>query len=114
MPVEGRRILITGASAGIGRAVAVRLAEHGARLALVSNQPVELFGLAESLNALPLEVDLSDPAQLPGLVSRVEAELGPLDALVNNAGIGLHALLLDTPQDRLRKLFEVNFFAPVE
>lgn len=114
MTVEGRRILITGASAGIGRAVAERLAAHGARLALVSNQPVELTELARRLNAFSLEADLADPAQVDGLVARVEAGLGPLDVLINNAGIGFHALLLDTPSDRLRKLFEVNYFAPVE
>ncbi len=114
MRLEGRRILITGASAGIGKALAERLSARGAHLALVSNQPVELFELARTLNAFPLEVDLSAPDRLPGLVSEVEAAIGPLDVLINNAGIGLHAPLLDTPPDRIRRLFEVNFFAPVE
>lgn len=114
MRMEGRRILITGASAGIGKALALRLAEFGARLALVSNQPAELAELAGRLGAVAVEVDLSDPCQVEGLVPRVEAELGPLDVLINNAGIGFHALLMDTPPDKLRKLFEINFFAPVE
>lgn len=114
MTLQDRRILITGASAGIGKAVALRLAHHGARLALVSNQPAELEDLSRQLGAYALEVDLAEPARLEGLVERVEAEIGPLDVLINNAGIGFHATLLDTPTDRLHKVFQVNFFAPVE
>lgn len=114
MTLQDRRILITGASAGIGKAVALRLSRHGARLALISNQPAELEALAGQLGAFWLEVDLAEPAQLEGLVERVEAAIGPLDVLINNAGIGFHATLLETPPDRLQRVFQVNFFSPVE
>ncbi len=113
MTLQGRTILITGASAGIGLATARLLASQGARLALISNQPVELADLGQELGAYALEVDLTDPGQVEGLVERVERSVGPLDVLINNAGIGLHATLLDTPPEKLRRVFEVNFFAPV-
>ena len=114
-----RCILITGASSGIGEATARGCARHGARVVIVSEREAELNAVAESIcdaggQAVPIVVDLSQPEQLAGLIARIEAQVGPLDTLVNNAGIGLKASVLETRTVDMRFLFEVNFFALAE
>jgi short-subunit dehydrogenase len=109
-------ILITGASSGIGEATARAFAKAGARLVLVSEQEEQLPAVAQSLceaggQAAAIVADFSKPEQVEGLVARAEQVMGPLEVLVNNAGVGLGASVLDTKPSDLRFLFEVNFFA---
>jgi uncharacterized protein len=61
--------------------------------------------------AVAMVVDFSKPEQVEGLIARAEADIGPIDVLVNNAGVGLGASVLETKPEQLRFLFEVNFFA---
>jgi short-subunit dehydrogenase len=119
LDLSQRCILITGASSGIGEATARACARQGARVVLVSERESELNAVAESIceaggKAVPLVVDLSHPEQVEGLIARIEAEVGPLDTLVNNAGVGLQASVLETRSTDMRFLFEVNFFALAE
>lgn len=114
--LQNKRILITGASSGIGEAVAREFARQGAEVVVVSERTEELNAVAQSIReaggrAAVFVVDLSKPAQVQGLIARIEAEVGALDVLVNNAGIGLGATIMETRQDQMRLLFEVNFFA---
>ena len=120
--LSGRVALVTGASRGIGRAIALRFAAHGAALVLVSSARSEaaLREVCASIaaaggRALPLAADLADETARSGLVARAAAELGTVDILVNNAaGISAYA-----PPSRIdlaarRTMFELNFQAPVD
>ncbi len=116
MQLAGRVAIVTGASAGIGRALALALAGAGARLALVARRAEELERLAQevggiSARALAIPIDLRDTAAVERLGSAVEAEFGRVDVLVNNAGIGLHAPVLESTPDDERHLFELNVLA---
>src|SRR5262245_42949609 len=89
-----KRVLITGASSGIGEALARRFVNLGARVALVARRADRLAQLAAELNATvpgsvsTHSVDLTEPAQRDAVVHQVEAALGQIDVLVNNAGLG--------------------------
>lgn len=114
--LRGKVALVTGGSSGIGRALSLALAREGMTVVAASNEADLLPALAEEIRAgggraEGLYVDLCDPAQVAGLIPRAEEVAGPLYLLVNNAGIGLQATVLETPEDRLRRIFEVNFFA---
>lgn len=92
---QWERALVTGASAGIGRAIALRLADAGVDLVLVARRGNRLEELAEELRASEgqpsvevLEVDLCDPDGLAAVEERVASEEAPIDLLVNNAGLG--------------------------
>lgn len=126
-PLTDKVALVTGASRGIGAAIAVRLAAAGARVALVARslEPGSGGHLAGSLRetadtisaaggiALPIVADLSDPSCERGsLAARTEAELGPVDVLVNNAAACFYLSIDDTSERRLRVAYEVNVLTP--
>jgi 2-deoxy-D-gluconate 3-dehydrogenase len=83
--VEGKKALVTGGSAGLGRAMAEALLEGGAQVALAARSE-RVFGVAEAMGATPLQVDLTDRDQVMVLVDRAVEALGGLDVLVNSAG----------------------------
>jgi 2-deoxy-D-gluconate 3-dehydrogenase len=113
--LTGRVALVTGASRGLGQAMAVGLAEAGADIAGVSRsgddtatrEKVEKLGR----RYLPLTADLADPAQRPGLVDRVVAQLGRIDILVNNAGSGTRHPPEEFPVAEWRYTLEVHLNA---
>lgn len=125
---DGRRALVTGASRGIGAAVAQRLAAEGAHVAVVARTRDEgshtLAGsLASTAGRLAehgtqvaaLVADLSDPASRADLVARAEAALdGPIDVLVNNAAAAIYQPLQEFPLRRRQLTFEVNVHAPLD
>jgi 2-deoxy-D-gluconate 3-dehydrogenase len=97
----GKVALVTGAGRGMGRAAALLLAEHGARLALVSRTPAELEEVARLIedrggHALAIAADLTQPATHPMIISRTVTTLGRLDVLVNCAGGVVRTLAEDT------------------
>ena len=96
MELRGKRVLITGASRGIGEGLAHRFASEGALVALVARSAEAIEKLAAGLGGTAHPADLADTAQVATLVHRVEDEAGPVDVLVNNAGVGLGATFLDT------------------
>jgi len=107
-------VLITGASTGIGRATALRLAGSGwTVLAGVRRvKDGDALVAAGGERVVPLTLDVTDAAQIAAAVERVD-EHGSLDALVNNAGIGFGGPLELLPIDDLRAQFEVNVCGPV-
>ena len=123
---EGKLALVTGASRGIGKAIAVRLAAEGAVVVVSASQRGERLGLRGSLEETIAEIeaaggqaaavaaDLSSEAARADLVPRVEEGFGPLDILVNNAAMGVWAVPSACGLDDRRKMIEVNFHAPVD
>jgi short-subunit dehydrogenase len=114
MELRGKRVLITGASRGIGEAFAYAFTGAGATVALVARTEDSLRALAAKLGGTAHPADLSDSTQVATLMQRVEDEAGPIDVLVNNAGIESTAGFTDAPDDELRRVTEVNYLAPAE
>jgi NAD(P)-dependent dehydrogenase (short-subunit alcohol dehydrogenase family) len=90
--LDGAVVLVTGAGRGIGRRLAVRLAAHGAAVALVARSPDELAETGELITdvggvSASAPADVTDPAALAGAFDALRRRLGPVDVLVNNAGI---------------------------
>ena len=112
---DGRVAAVTGAAGGLGRALCQRLARAGAQLALLDLDGEGVAALADDLTAggaraFPVTCDITDEAAVREAFARIERELGPLDLLVNNAGIALRASFADTDPAVYRKVMDVNFF----
>jgi len=113
MDLSGKRVLITGASRGIGRGLAEGFAGEGARVALLARSEGALRQLAEQLGGTAFAVDLSEPGGTDGLIERIEADGGPIDVLVNNAGVSYVKYMLDNSPEEIERLFRLNLLAPV-
>src|SRR3978361_2308786 len=90
--VNGRVALVTGGGRGLGRAIAHALAEQGAAVAVGARSTDEVDAVAGELreaggSAMSVPLDVADPASVDNAVRRVTDELGPVDVLVNNAGV---------------------------
>jgi short-subunit dehydrogenase len=117
--VRGRVVLVTGASRGIGKRLAGKLARLGAKLALTARSADDLAKLASELRAAGADADtfpadLTDAADRERLVGAVVARFGALDVLVNCAGVCSFGEFSTSSEAIARKVLEVNFFAPVE
>jgi short-subunit dehydrogenase len=113
MEIDGSRVLITGASRGIGRDLARGFAEAGARVALVARSEEPLRELADRLGGRAYACDLADGAALRGLLARVEAD-GPVDILVNNAADECIGRFTEMDADTLAFMIKLNALAPAE
>ncbi|HTX56130.1 MAG TPA: SDR family NAD(P)-dependent oxidoreductase [Candidatus Acidoferrales bacterium] len=117
MQLANKVVWITGASAGIGEALANRVAREGALLALSARRRDELERVKASLpqgtRAAIVPGDVTDLASIPKWIAQIESELGPIDVLVNNAGVSQRSLARDTAMETYRLIMEVDFFAPV-
>jgi short-subunit dehydrogenase len=111
MQVRGARVLITGASRGIGEQAARRFAEAGATVALAARSAGPIEALADELGGAAYPVDLADAAQVAGFIEQVEAD-GPLDVLINNAGVEDIGLLTDTDEAAIDQLLALNVATP--
>ena len=112
--LSGRTALVTGASRGIGRAIAIALAEAGASVAVnYRERRAEAENAVQAIRALgrkaeAIEADVSDARAVTSLVRRTESELGPVDILVNNAGIALRRGLEDLTEEDFDRTIAVN------
>jgi NADP-dependent 3-hydroxy acid dehydrogenase YdfG len=108
--LDGRRILITGASSGIGEAAAEAIVREGGTVALGARRKDRLDALAERLDgtAVAIEADIADQGQATALVTRAARELDGLDGLVNNAGLMLLGLVQGADTEEWRRMVEVN------
>jgi len=116
MELANRVAIVTGASEGIGRALAQQLVSEGAQVALAARSKDKLEALVAELGAeraLAVPTDVAQPAQVERLVARTVERFGGADILVNNAGFGLYALVEETDWAHLREMWEVNFFGAV-
>jgi short-subunit dehydrogenase len=110
--LAGRRALVTGASRGIGEAIARELAARGAAVALVARSEGPLKQLATELDGVAYPADLAEPDQVEELLARVEAD-GPIDILVNNAGLDEAGWFPEMAADRQRAILQVNLATPM-
>jgi NADP-dependent 3-hydroxy acid dehydrogenase YdfG len=108
--LDGRKVLITGASSGIGEATAAAMVAEGAGVALGARRKDRLDELAERLDgtAIPIEADVSDEDAARNLVETAHSELGGLDCLVNNAGVMLLGPLQGADPAQWRRMIDVN------
>lgn len=124
---SGRRVIVTGASRGIGAAIAERFAAEGADLVVTARtiEPIEQLAgsltetvdrcAAHGARVVPLVADLADADDRSRIVSESEAALsGPIDVLVNNAAAGIHRPAAELSLRHRRIMFEVNFHAPID
>ena len=109
MRIDGKVVLITGASEGVGAACVAEFGKAGAKLAITARSEDGLRRAAGS-NALIVPGDLTSEADRRRVVERTLGEYGRIDILINNAGVGIYAPSWDTPMDEVRYLMEVNFF----
>ncbi|MBA2281284.1 MAG: SDR family NAD(P)-dependent oxidoreductase [Actinomycetota bacterium] len=114
MDVRAKRVLITGGSRGIGESIAHAFAGAGAVVALVARSEDAIRKLAAELGGTAHPADLSERADVEGLLERIEDESGPVDVLVNNAGIEATKSIVDTTADELARITQVNYVAAAE
>lgn len=116
MDFKGRRVWITGASSGIGEALAVAFHQAGAKLVLSARREGELKRVQAACSGEPntriLPMDVTDAAALPGKTQVALGMFGGIDILILNAGITQRSLTRETDERVYRSLMEVNFFAP--
>ncbi|MGU3496544.1 acetoin reductase [Xanthobacteraceae bacterium A53D] len=113
MSVKGKAVLVTGASQGIGKGIALRLAKDGANLALVDIKADKLAGVKAEVEALGVKAttfvaDVSKRDEVYAAVAHTEKELGGFDVIINNAGIAQVKPLADVTPEDLERIFRIN------
>lgn len=118
LDLKGKTAIVTGGGQGIGRAITLRLAEEGCKVAIFDLKPEAAEETAKEANALAGEakvysVDVSDQAAVNDAVKQAESDLGPTWLLVNNAGWDKPANFLDTDKDLWDKIIAINLNGPL-
>lgn len=108
MNIAKARVLITGGSSGIGKATALALAEVGARVAICGRDSVAIQKAASEIGASPFVCDVSQETDVVAMIPGVIKALGGYDVLINNAGFGRFAPLIDTTVADMRAVWETN------
>lgn len=108
MDLGTAKVLVTGGSSGLGRATAQLLIERGARVAICGRREQPLRAAAADIGALAVPADVGDERSVRELVSTVVRELGGYNVLINNAGVGSFAPLLETTAENFRRVWETN------
>ncbi len=111
--LDGKRVLITGGAQGIGLEMAIKFAGRGSDIVIADLNEAKLPEAKATIEALGVAawgfpVDVTKPASIASLKAQIAAEVGPIDVLVNNAGIVFGGPFTETPLDRHLKTYEVN------
>ncbi len=112
MRIDGKVVLVTGASEGIGAACAAEFAASGAKVAVASRN-LEKLRAAAPEGALAVAADVTTGAGRQEIVGRTLERYGAIDILINNAGAGIYQPSWEIPLEDARYLMELNFFAPL-
>ena len=115
MKLDGAVVAITGASRGIGRAVAQAAAAKGATVGLMARSAADLESVLGAIGGTGATAiaDVADRTSVESALEALTAALGPIDVLVNNAGIGKYASVLETDVEDFERLMRVNYFGAV-
>lgn len=114
LDLNQRHVVITGASRGIGAALAREAASKGARVTLVARKLESLQDLARELGGHAFALDLSDPVAAAAAIGQIESAFGPIDVLINNAAFNEAGPFLERSEPVLRMHIETNIYAPME
>ena len=112
MQIDGKVVLITGGSEGVGAACAAAFRERGARLSLTARSQSGLQA-AGGPDALITAGDITEEQTRRSVVDRTIERYGAIDILINNAGMGMYAPSWSAPMADARRMFELNFFVPL-
>ncbi|MGH2828978.1 MAG: SDR family NAD(P)-dependent oxidoreductase [Actinomycetota bacterium] len=115
MEWNGAVAIVTGASRGIGREVALMAAKRGAAVGLIARSEGDLSAVLDEIGGrgTAAVADVTDRAQIERAIASCEAALGPCGILVNNAGAGAYGSLMDTPVEKYEELIRVNYFSTI-
>lgn len=114
--MKNKVIIITGASSGIGKALAQECAAKGAKLVLAARRLDRLDELAQQLKEteiITVQADVSKEEDCKNIIDQAIARFGKIDVLINNAGISMRALFADVELEVIKRLMEVNFWGTV-
>ena len=115
---QGKVAIVTGASSGIGKALAYELARQSAKLVVAARNSEKLTGIAQDLEnkgteVLVVRTDVTQEADCKALIEKAHQRFGRIDILINNAGISMRAILEDLDCSVLRQVMDVNFWGTV-
>lgn len=115
MKLDGAVAVVTGGSRGIGAATARALARRGAIVGIIARDEADLAAVRATLpgRSLAARADITDPAAVRAAVARVSEELGPVDVLVNNAGGGAYASVLEEDPEAFERMMRLNYLGTV-
>ena len=113
MSLKGKTALVTGGGRGIGRAVAVRLAQDGARVAVTARSADQLAEVAEQIDGIAGPLDLTDRGATDAALAKLAGEVERIDILVNNAGIADAAPIQRMEDEVWDRIMEINATAPM-
>ncbi len=112
--VDGKVIIVTGATAGIGLATARLLAQHGAKVALAARSMDMLEKLAEEIpGSFAIRTDMTDETDIKEMIHKVHQHFGRIDVLVNNAGQGLYGTIENVDIENYKDIFQLNVVGPL-
>jgi len=114
MQLAGRVVLMTGATGGVGQATARELARAGAVLVLAGRDKTVLDDLAAAVRGYAVPGELAEPTAVERLVAAAERLAGPVDVLINNAGVGYAGQLAETPMEQINALVHINLSVPIQ
>lgn len=112
--VDGKVIIVTGASMGIGLATAKLLAQHGAKVALAARSIDILHKLTEEIpGSFAVQTDMTNETDIKEMIHKVKEHFGRVDVLVNNAGQGLYSAIENVDVEAYKKIFQLNVVGPL-
>jgi 3-oxoacyl-[acyl-carrier protein] reductase len=110
MNLKDAKILLTGGSSGLGKAMAEVLTEAGAKVLITGRNPEKVAKVAQEIGCLGLAFDVADYAALPSKAAESVEQLGGIDVLINNAGIGEFPALGEIKLEHFERVFSINVF----
>jgi short-subunit dehydrogenase len=114
MTIKDKIVIVTGASMGIGAAVAKELSARGGKVVLAARSKDKIQELAKELHgSVAIVTDMADPESIKNLIAETVKKFGRVDVLVNNAGQGIYGAVESVGIDDYRKIIEVNILGPL-